>query len=287
MGLETHLYTSGVTRRAIGSTIVDALVNLTRVRFSIHGATESTYGRIMGVPLGRRGLATVIGLIEAVLAGRYGRPRQRAVGAGFVIQAANVHEIARMADVAARAGLDFLDYRGDAVGATPPLTAEEEVQVAGQIRAARGADGLHVASRMQVDLSDDLAALALGLRLEPAPASPCRVAFFRPAVSTEGILRPCNLQAERRFARGSREEAIEGRGLAAAMAAMAPGESSSLCSACMPFSRTANAMVDKIMADDSIGVGLADQPFTSANNRSHSPQTRLAVSAQVGVDGGG
>src|SRR6266542_2794092 len=129
----------------------------------------------------------------------------------------------------------------------------------------------------QIDLADELVSLANGQRVARTRTSECLAKYFRPTISPFGILAPCDLKAEPRFAASSFNLGVVERSRVAELVAALPGRFvPDACAQCMPSSRTGNAVYAKLLADHVDGIGPAHQPFLAARERPDLPAATAA-----------
>jgi hypothetical protein len=115
-----------------------------------------------------------------------------------------------------------------------------------------------------IDFSDELTLLANGGR-PPARrrTDQCRVKFARPTISPFGLVAPCDLKAEPRFADtdfnfGTIRPGNVDRIVATLTDQYVPNN----CAQCMPSSRSFNAVYAKLLTDLQDGIPLSEQPFS-------------------------
>lgn len=259
LGLGVHLYTTGFNMPPERIDLWSELARLERIRFSIHSPRPATYNAITGLPAQRRALDRVRDNIARLLE----QPcRTLRVGVGFVAQPLNVSEIVEMADFAAELGVDFLDIRKDEVDVTTALDDSQLNSLTDQLREARDVAVAGGFGPMWLDLADELVALANRERISRPRTPECLAKYFRPTVSPFGILAPCDLTAEPRFADSGLDLGNVGRSsVTDLVAALASHHVPDACAQCMPSSRTGNAVHHKLLADLRAGIALADQPF--------------------------
>ena len=113
-----------------------------------------------------------------------------------------------------------------------------------------------------VDLSDELVSLANGQAVGRRRTPACLAKYFRPTISPFGILAPCDLKAEPRFADSRFNLGLVSRQPVGELVAGLPSRViPDRCAQCMPSSRTGNAVYGKLLADWRTGLTYADQPF--------------------------
>ena len=184
------------------------------------------------------------------------------VGIGFVTQALNYSQIERMVSFASDLGVDFLDIRQDEVDVTRNLHLDEKTVVAKQLgnireKALRGEFG-----STSVDVSDDLTALVNDIEQETRVVNECFMKKLRPAISPYGIVGPCDLKVEPRFANPVTVFGSAKRQTIPLIAEkMIEKHIPANCVECMPSGRTGNAIFTKLLRDFEAGVDYIDQPF--------------------------
>jgi MoaA/NifB/PqqE/SkfB family radical SAM enzyme len=272
LALAVHIYTTGFHLGPDRTDLVAEVAQAARVRFSIHSPRPDTYDQITGLPSRLHALARVTDNVAALLAERDRRHSPVRVGMGFVAQPANIGEIAEMADFAAALGVDFLDIRKDEVdvtGALSPVAVQTlRTQVASVRRRALAGDY----GRLDVDIGDELIALANGEEIDRSRTSECLAKYFRPAISPYGAVAPCDLTAEPRFARTHLTLGhVDRTRLPGIVADMANQPIPDACAQCMPSSRTGNAVYHKLHADLRAGIDLTHQPFPSGGQQPAAP----------------
>lgn len=261
LNLRRHIYTTGFNLTTTSDALWAELVQCDQVRFSIHAADPDTYDRIVGLPSRLRTFAQVTENLKRLIALRREIGGPARVGAGMVTQPANYNQIELMARFAADVGLDFLNVRKDEVDVTSALSGTQTQALIAQIRLVRSAAQCGSYGSTVVDFSDELTALANGVPIQRHRTSECRTKHFRPTISPFGLLAPCDLKAEPRFA-----DTAFNLGLATVGAARFIAESTEraipdACAQCMPSSRTGNAVYAKLLADYVEGFSLQHQPF--------------------------
>ncbi len=240
-------------------------MRIERLRLSIHSPLATTYDRITGLPTRLGALRRVVEQTARLLALRRELGGSVRVGIGFVIQPLNYEQILPMAQFAAELGVDFLDIRKDEVDVTVGLSADQLRSVAEQLASlrARALDGRYGATAM--DLSDELVALTNGRPYIRRRGGECMAKYFRPTISPFGILAPCDLKAEPRFASSQFNLGSVGANRVLPVVDSMPARFiPNACEECMPSSRTGNAVYAKVLGDQRAGVGLEEQPFVSA-----------------------
>lgn len=95
-----------------------------------------------------------------------------------------------------------------------------------------------------------------------ARTAECLAKYFRPTISPFGIVAPCDLKAEPRFADSRFNLGTIPRHRVLDVVDKMPGQFvPDACTQCMPSSRTGNAVYHKLLTDCRQGLDLSDQPF--------------------------
>ncbi len=261
LGLRTQLYTTGYNLRRAAPDVWEEVARMHQVRLSIHSPTEATYAQITGLRVELRALRRVSEHARRLLdlRDRLGSPLR--LGIGFVLMAVNHREIVAMLDFAAELDVDFLDIRKDEVDVTEGLSAGELAAVRRQLidvrdRARRGDYGA-----LEVDFSDELVSLANDRPVVRRRTHECLAKYVRPTISPFGIVAPCDLKAEPRFAASQFNLALMPQPTGDMLDAMGRTFVPDACAQCMPSSRTANAVYAKLLGDAREGIDPCDQPF--------------------------
>lgn len=261
LGLRTQLYTTGYNLRRAAPDLWEEIARTYRVRLSIHSPIQATYAQITGLPTGLHALRRVSEHAQRLLDLRNRISSPLRLGIGFVLMPVNHDEILTMVDFAAELGVDFLDIRKDEVNVTDDLTADQRAAVRRQLidlrgRARRGAYG-----GLVVDLSDELVSLANDSPVLRRRTRECLAKYARPTISPFGILAPCDLKAEPRFADSQFNLALMPQPVEDMLDAIGRTFVPDACAQCMPSSRTTNAVYAKLLGDVRDGLQLCDQPF--------------------------
>jgi MoaA/NifB/PqqE/SkfB family radical SAM enzyme len=188
LGFATSLYTTGFNLDAHRGALWEPVAGLSAVRLSIHSPDPATYARVVRLPERVHALDRVTEHLRQLLSLRAGRGAGPRIGIGFVLQPGNHDQIEAMADYAARIGVDHLDLRKDEVDVTAGLTATELAEAAVQLRRVRHRAAGGGYGRLDVDLGDELIALANGQPASRPRSSECRVKYLRPTISPYGVL---------------------------------------------------------------------------------------------------
>lgn len=290
LGFRVHLYTTGFNLPPHDTALWAALLGIAQVRFSVHSPVPGPYDAITGLPSRLNALTRVVENITSLLQRRRnhpdGGPSPR-IGIGFVIQPLNYDQILAMACFAAKIGVDFLDLRKDEVDVTEGLASEQLEIARDQLNAVRAAALQGEYGRLVVDLADELVSLANGQREWRGRMAECLAKYFRPTISPFGILAPCDLKAEPRFADSRFNLGLISRRSMAELVAELPGHFiPDRCAQCMPSSRTGNAIYAKLLADWRSGLSYADQPFYQPLTVNQPAPGDPAIAVQGHVAGG-
>lgn len=262
MGLQTHLYSNGFGLRRVTERDWDEVMAMEQVRFSIHSPTKGIYNQIVTMPDRTNALSVVTANIEELLARRETSGGNVRVGIGFVTQALNYSQVEAMVDFAKDLGVDFINLRQDEVQVTRELGDAERKIIATQLASVRSrALGAEFGS-MYVDMSDDMTALANGIEQSTRKVVFCLAKLFRPAINPFGVVAPCDLRAEPRFADPAYVLGNTKRQqLPVIMENAARKDVDAGCEQCMPSGRTINAMMTKLIKDYEAGIQYTEQPF--------------------------
>ncbi len=264
LGFVVSLYASGFNLDSHRGVLWEPVVNLSKVRLSIHSPDPATYARIVRLPERLCALERVTGHLRTLLALRQARATRLTVGIGFVLQPDNYDQVELMVDYATDAGADFLDLRKDEVEVTEGLTSSQLGEAAEQLRRVRQRAQRGFYGRLDVDLGDELVALANGQPVIRSRTSECRIKYLRPTISPYGVLTPCDLKAEPRFAHAAFNLGVVTRQPIDDLVAGLPRQFvPDACAQCMPSSRTGNGVADKLLTDLRHGWPLARQPFAA------------------------
>jgi len=277
LGFRVQLYTTGFNLRPEDSALWDELALMDQVRLSVHSPVAATYNAITGLPARLNALGRVVDNIRTLRDLRDQHHTGAQIGIGFVTQPRNHDQLQQMADFAADIGVDFLDLRKDEVDVTDQLTEQQLAEVRGQLRTVRAKAVRGDYGVTRIDLADELVSLANGQRVARTRTSECLAKYFRPTISPFGILAPCDLKAEPRFAASSFNLGVVERSRVSELVAALPGRFvPDACAQCMPSSRTGNAVYAKLLADHVDGIGPAHQPFLAARERPDLPAATAA-----------
>jgi MoaA/NifB/PqqE/SkfB family radical SAM enzyme len=262
LGLRRHVYTTGFNLDRASEELWTELARCDQVRFSIHAADEDLYSRIVGLPPRVRALTRVTEHLRRLIDLRDRLASPGRVGIGFVAQPANHAQLSPMTDLAVGCGVDFLNIRKDEVDVTATLTDAQAQVMLGQVRRLRLAGHRSEHGRTVVDFSDEITALANGIQPAHRRTAECHAKYFRPTISPYGILAPCDLKAEPRFAGSEFNLGIVSAATLGAVVATLPRQTiPDACAQCMPSSRTGNAVYAKLLDDLRDGIALSAQPF--------------------------
>lgn len=161
--------------------------------------------------------------------------------------------------------MTFINVRQDEVEVTQELGDAERRLIAAQLLSIRDRSLKGEFGNMQVDMSDDLVALANGIEQNIRRVAYCFAKILRPAISPFGVVAPCDLRAEPRF---SNPDYVLGnvkrQTLPLVMTSAGHRDIDASCAQCMPSGRTINAIVTKLIKDHEAGINYTDQPFAKA-----------------------
>ena len=288
LGFSTSLYTTGFNLDAHRGALWGPVAGLAAVRLSIHSPDPATYAHIVRLPERVQAFDRVTDHVRHLLNLRAERGTGPRLGIGFVLQPGNHGQIEAMADYAASVGVDHLDLRKDEVDVTDGLTPAELAAAAAQLRRVRerAADGAY--GRLEVDLGDELVALANGQPVARSRSSECRIKYLRPTISPYGVLAPCDLKAEPRFADSAFNLGVITRQPIAELVDTLPDRPiADACDQCMPSSRTGNSAADKLLTDLRDGLPLNGQPFATTATPALSTTETVHPTGASGTSGRG
>jgi MoaA/NifB/PqqE/SkfB family radical SAM enzyme len=262
-GLRVQLYTTGLNIPDGDSAILTELAHIGRIRFSVHSPDPDTYCRLTGLPAVTRPLDRVLHNFKRLLARRDHLGTGVSIGLGFVIQPLNWRQVEAITMLGVSIGAQFLNLRKDEVDVTAQLTDDMWQGVAAQLVRIRDQLVAGTLDRLEVDFSDDLTLLANGGQPLRRRTDQCRVKFFRPTISPFGLVAPCDLKAEPRFAAtGFNFGTIRPGNVDHIMTTLTDTFVPDACDQCMPSSRSINAVYAKLLADLQDGIPLSEQPFS-------------------------
>ncbi len=268
MGLQTQLYSNGFGLRRATEKDWDEVMQMEQVRFSMHSPTDDVYNQIVTMPENTNALPVVTANIKELLARRESSSGDVRVGIGFVTQALNYHQIEAMVDFAKDLGVNFINLRQDEVEVTRELGDMERKAIAAQLSSIRNRTLRGEFGDMQVDMSDDMIALANGIEQATRRVASCFAKLLRPAISPFGVVAPCDLRAEPRF---SDPDYVLGnvkrQELPLIMTNAARKDVDAGCAHCMPSGRTINAIVTKLIMDNEAGIHYTEQPFYTTHHQ--------------------
>jgi MoaA/NifB/PqqE/SkfB family radical SAM enzyme len=251
VGLKTQLYTSGYNLSNLTDQQWSSLLNMDRIRFSIHSPIKQTYNKIVDMPDVSHALPNVTNNLQELLLKRNQNNEKLKVGIGFVIQPLNVSQVEEMVLFAQNLGVDFLNIRRDEILVTnPQLITIRSKFLSGQY------------GNMEVDFSDNLTAFMNEEEYSLNKTDQCFMKFLRPAVTPFGQWTPCDLMAEpmysnQDFVLGNLHADSVEKILVNAQETKVPAS----CPSCMPSGQTGNAILSKLLEDYSQGIDFREQPF--------------------------
>jgi MoaA/NifB/PqqE/SkfB family radical SAM enzyme len=262
VGLKTQLYTSGYNMQGLSDYEWSQLLNMDRIRFSIHSPNEDTYNDIVKMPTKSNAILKVQENLIELLQKRNTTNLDLRVGIGFVIQPLNALEVEGIINFAKSMGVDFLNIRRDEILVTNPLSAEDESQLREQLLRIRSGIIQGQYGQLEIDFSDNLTAFMNSEDYSLEKTANCVIKSFRPTVTPYGQWMPCDLKGEPMYADPNyvignlHDESVE-KVLANSQKMTIPAS----CSSCMPSGQTGNAIFSKLLADYAQGIDFRDQPF--------------------------
>lgn len=260
LNFSVHIYTNGFSLATDKQELLDEVLRVDQIRFSIHSPLDETYNKITGLPTHHQALRVVSQRIRTLLSLRVGNHPK--IGMGFVLQPLNHAQVVQMASFAVQLGVDFLNLRKDEVFVTESLNPKQLELVMHQLQAVRAKSLNGSYLNTIVDMSDELVSLANGQPFNRFRVHECYAKYFRPTISPYGSFAPCDLKAEPRFANDEFSlGSVRVDSLFDIYTALPNKFIADACQCCMPSSRTGNAVYTKLILDHQAGLGLKEQPF--------------------------
>lgn len=265
VGLEVQLYTNGFMLDKLTPWEYTVLMTVDKIRVSMNACTADVYNAIVKMPSEQHALAKVSESVIQLVNLKKDTDTPTKIGIGFVILPINHNQVEDMADYSNRLGVDFLNIRRDEIGVTKPLDIHEQAKLANQLNNIRHRILGNSFGNMVVDMSDALTALANGAPYSIRAVDECYAKYFRPAISPFGLITPCDLKAEPRFANLNLTFGdVRKNTLRDFLETVHSTQIYADCKECMPSGRTGNAIYAKLIQDYLIGIPFDQQPFNLA-----------------------
>ncbi len=271
-GFETMIYTNGRMLCDADSALLEAILNSTWLRVSLHAATPEIYSKLINRPLGANDLQFVLLGMRRVINLKKERGGKLKIGIGVVLQESNYAEVAKISRLCSDLSVDFLDVRVDCIGITRRLSKHQYEHMLSSLRELR--DGAEKGrTGFSVSFSDGLLiAMDQWTRMELTQPSRCLIPAVRPAIDPFGVVGACDSIGEPYTRSKSPREYIlghvgDGNSFTSIMRNSAGRELGVHCKFCMPGQISLNALLEKLVDDLRMGVGPADQPFCFNANR--------------------
>ncbi|MDP3994524.1 MAG: radical SAM protein [bacterium] len=272
LNLFTMIYTNGSRLDNLPSDnpLYKAILHSDWLRVSLHATTNERYSKLVKVPENSEPLPVVLRGLERLRKDKDDLELPLQLGIGFVIQAANYDQVEEMATIANDLKLDFLNFRVDCIDITERLKSNEKTRLYNSLRRVREKLDQGQFIKLKIDFADELIGPMNGWReLPPVGLSgECRVHLYRPAINPFGRMAVCDLTAEPWY---SRDELTlgyinENNGYEDVIRKSAKKKfSTSNCAKCMPGQKAINALWEKVLKDDALGIGPEDQPLLFCN----------------------
>lgn len=262
-GMSVHLYTNGYGLRNATEPMLNEVLSMEQIRFSVHSPYPDTYDHIVKMPAKNNTLPIVMQTIKELLARKHATGSATKIGIGMVVQSSNSDQVVDMVEFAAGLGVDFLNLRRDEVEVDTALSEDQQLRVAEQLKSIRQRylDGEF--GELQFDMSDEMTAAANSVPNYTVSAEECVVKAFRPAISPYGIYASCDLKAEPRFANKTHSFGnVRTSGLLSVINSSLSQKVSANCSECMPSGKTINAVASKLILDNVLGISRHMQAFS-------------------------
>lgn len=268
LNLSTMIYTNGSRLDGLpfDHPLYQAILHSDWLRVSLHAATNERYAKLVKVQESGEPLTFVLKGLERLKRDRdkLGLPLQ--LGIGYVIQAANHDQVEDVVEIVDGLGLDFLNLRVDCIDITQKLTMDEEEKLYMSLRKIRERLDQGQFSKLEIDFADELIGPMNNwgkISLLDSPEE-CRVHLYRSAINPFGRVAVCDLAAEPWY---SRDELTLGyikgnRGYGDVVRESAKKRFyTNKCVSCMPGQKAINALWEKVIKDDALGIGPKDQPL--------------------------
>jgi len=259
LGFSVSMYTTGYLLDRAEPNVWRSIARMRQMRLSVHSPHEETYNQITGHPKRARALQRVVDNLKQLhtLRGESSGSSLR-IGFGFVLQPLNYSEVLEMARYSAELGTDFLDIRKDEVDVTEALDPAAINEVRSQLTTIRQRAERGDYRSTNVDISDELVMLADNLVAPKVRSVECLAKYFRPTISPYGLVAPCDLKAEPRFANSAFNLGLVPiDSIGGVLENMNRTTIPDSCVACMPSSRTGNLVWSKLVRDASSGIDLS------------------------------
>lgn len=265
LDMQALLYTNGFNLKRAADPEWEELLQMEQVRFSIHSPTEDIYNQIVAMPPHINALPTVSSNIQEFIERRKASGGNVRIGIGFVTQALNYKQIESMVEFAKELGVDFINLRQDEVDVTRGLSVIEQKDISKQLSFIRDRTLAGEYGEMDIDISDDMTALANGIEQTIRRVGNCSVKGFRPAISPFGVVAPCDLRAEPRFSDPAYKFGnVRRQPLPLVIERASKQQVDAGCVQCMPSGKTINAIITKLIKDNEDGISYLEQPFAQS-----------------------
>ncbi|MCB9812941.1 MAG: radical SAM protein [Pseudomonadales bacterium] len=262
VGLKTQLYTSGYNMTHLEEEEWGELLNMDRIRFSIHSSNEGTYNDIVSMPEHAHALTKVDNNLKLLLEKRNIVGSDLKIGIGFVIQPLNTMQVEDIVEFAKRTGVDYLNIRRDEILVTNPLDQESEVELRKQLLRIRQNIVNGVYGNLEIDFSDNLVAFMNEEKYLLPQVPQCVIKHFRPTINPYGLWNSCDLKGEPMYADPDFVIGdLHQDGVVKILARTQQTTIPAACTSCMPSGQTGNAIFTKLLQDHALGIDFKDQPF--------------------------
>jgi len=268
LNLFTMIYTNGsrLDKLPSDNPLYKAILYSDWLRVSLHATTNERYSKLVKVSEGNEPLSVVLRGLERLKKDRDKLGLSLRLGIGFVVQAANYDQVEEVATIANELGLDFLNFRVDCIDITEKLTSDKETNLYMSLRKIREKIDQGQFPKLEIDFADELIGPMNNWEKISLVGSPeeCRVHLYRSAINPFGRVAVCDLTAEPWY---SRDELTigyinESRGYKEVIRESAKKKFyTSNCASCMPGQKAINALWEKVLKDNTLGIGPKDQPL--------------------------
>lgn len=268
LNLFTMIYTNGsrLDKLPSDNPLYKAVLHSDWLRVSLHATTNDRYSKLVKVPEENEPLSVVLRGLERLKTDRDKLNLPLQLGIGFVIQAANYDQVAGVAAIANNLGLDFLNFRVDCIDITEKLKSDQETELYRSLREIRSKMDQGQFSKLEIDFADELIGPMNGWGKAFPINSPreCKVHLYRSAINPFGRVAVCDLTAQPWYSKdeltvGYINENNDYKDVVKESAKKKFYTNN--CTSCMPGQKAINALWEKVIKDNALGVSPKDQPL--------------------------
>ena len=268
LNLFTMIYTNGsrLDKLPFDNPLYKAILYSDWLRVSLHATTNERYSKLVKVPENSEPLSVVLRGLERLKTDRDKLGLPLRLGIGFVIQATNYDQVEEVATIANDLGLDFLNFRVDCIDITKKLASDQEANLYMSLRKIRERLDQGQFSKLEIDFADELIGPMNNwgkISLLDSPEE-CRVHLYRSAINPFGRVAVCDLAAQPWYSRNELTLGyIKGKHDYGDVVRESAKKRfyTNKCVSCMPGQKAINALWEKVIKDDALGIGPKDQPL--------------------------